>query len=472
MRFLDRHRELDRLHALMARSEGGLAVLWGRRRVGKTRLLLEWCLRHRGVYTVADQSAPGIQRHYLAESLAPRFPGLAEVHYPTWHALLRRIAQSAAAQAWRGPLVFDEFPWLAAASPELPSVIQRWWEEDARPARLVVALAGSSQRMMQGLVLDAAAPLYGRADDALEVQPLAAGHIGPALRLTDPVECLRAYSVWGGVPRYWELADGVGADLDTAVDRCVLDPLAPLHQEPERLLLEEQPPATSLRPILDAIGLGAHRLSEIAGRIGQPATSFGRPLVRLVQLGLVRREIPSGESEKSSKRALYRVADPFFRFWFRTVAPHRALLAQAPRRVRLGVWKAARTRLFAEAWEDLCRAAVSGLRTTPVSSREDDPWEPARRFWHGGGPEWDVVAASLSGRRMLLGEVKWAEHEVSAAELRHLTRAFVAKGLPPVLRSDHVEVHRVLFVPSAVRPRRPVSGVRIVDAAEVLRVLT
>lgn len=149
--------------AVLQHPEGGLLVLWGRRRVGKTRLLLEWVKQHGGSYFVADASTPALQRRYFAESVARRLPGFADVDYRDWRSLLARLATEAKHVRFRGPVVLDELPYLVAASPELPSVLQQWLDHDAREAGLVVALAGSSQRMMQGLVLDAGAPLYGRA---------------------------------------------------------------------------------------------------------------------------------------------------------------------------------------------------------------------------------------------------------------------------------------------------------------------
>ena len=104
------------------------------------------------------------------------------------------------------------------------------------------------------------------------------------------------------------MAEEFGEDLTQAIDRNVLDPRGPLHLEPERLLLEETPPSMSLRPLLDVIGAGAHKLSEIASRLEQPVTSLSRSISRVVDLGLVRRDLPFGESEKSGKRALYKIA--------------------------------------------------------------------------------------------------------------------------------------------------------------------
>src|SRR5262249_42789766 len=152
-----------------------------------------------------------------------------------------------------------------------------------------------------------------------KLEPLEPGHIGAALNLRRAEDAVRAYAVWGGIPRYWELAAAF-SELRQAVDELVLDPRGVLHEEPARLLFEETPPAISLRPVLDAIGAGAHRLSEIAGRIGQPATSLSRPLARLQELDFVLREAPFGEPERSGKRSLYKLGDPFLELWFSLVA--------------------------------------------------------------------------------------------------------------------------------------------------------
>ena len=219
------------------------------------------------------------------------------------------------------------------------------------------------------------------------------------------------YALWGGMPRYWELAEPFGRDLESAVDSLVLDPAGPLHGEADRLLLEETPPATALRPLLDTIGAGAHRVSEIAGRLGRPASSLARPLASLVEMQLVRRETPFGSSPRSGKRSLYRIADPFLRLWFRVVAPHRAALAEAPRETRLHYWHRHRSSLEAYAWEELSRMSVPMLHRSDLSLARYGPFEPARRYWHGNAPEYDVVALSVDGRRVLVGEAKWSAGE-------------------------------------------------------------
>jgi AAA+ ATPase superfamily predicted ATPase len=450
MKFLDRQNELARLRRVADSEESGLVVLYGRRRVGKTRLLLEWAKRHSGLYTVADQSAAELQRRYFAEALGERLPGFAEVDYRDWRSLLSRLAREAQLVGWTGPLIFDELPYLVLASPELPSVLQRWIDHEARDARLKVAVAGSSQRMMQGLVLSGDAPLFGRAREILEIRPLPPACLYEAFDVPDGIRWSELHTAWGGIPRYWELAQGEGGEVLDQVDRLVLDPLGPLHREPDRLLLEEIPSALETRPMLDAIGAGAHRVSEIAGRLGRPATSMARPLDRLLGLGLVRREVPFGEDEKSGKRALYKIADPFFRLWFRVVAPYRAQLASGTPAARRQILDRFWDNLCAQGWEELCRDQVPRL-PAEKSLGQLGPWGPASRWWRGAEPEWDLVSESLDGRRVLLGEAKWSAGPFDRRSLEKALRELVSRSAPPLpARLAGAEIVRALFVPAVV----------------------
>lgn len=454
MLFLNRTDELTRLDRLARSTEGGLVVISGRRRVGKTRLLLEWTRRHDGLYFVADQSSASLQRRYFAQAMSTRLPGFGDVDYPDWRALFARLASEAKLRKFRGPLVIDELPYLVLSSPELPSVLQQWIDHDAREARLTVALAGSSQRMMQGLVLDGAAPLFGRAREVLEVLPLAPRWLPHAFKGLGGYELLSTWAAWGGVPRYWELAHAARGKLEARIDALVLDPMGALHHEPDRLLLEETPPAVDLRPLLDAIGAGIHRLSEIAARAGRPVTSLARPLERLVELGLVRREVPFGEAPRQAKRSLYRLADPFFRLWFRVVAPQRGFLAVATPKQRRQLLATHFPALVGSAFEELCLREVTSL----------GDWLPAARWWQASEPEWDVVSTSPDGKRVLLGEVKAWRKQATVESLLPEARRLRARPLPRIaatLRAPRVEW--ALFVP-AVAPRVPeeLEGVRIV----------
>ena len=191
---------------------------------------------------------------------------------------------------------------------------------------------------------------------------------------------------------------------------------------------------------------------------------MSRPLERLVGMGLVRRETPFGEPPRRSRRSLYRIADPFFRLWFRVVAPQRAQLATADsveRRRMLGVhWDG----LVSSSWEELCRSRLPAIRRfgRGVSFREGARW------WRGNDPEWDVVSTSADGRQLLLGEVKWSRKPVAAGTLGRMAKSLAQKPAPPV-GDDRVRVVRALFVPAAAkRDTSSMSDVVVVTAEDVL----
>lgn len=461
MNFLNRQDEMRRLDRALGRP-GGFAAIWGRRRVGKSRLLIEWSCRHDGLYTVADTSSPAIQRRYLASAIATRFPAFADVEYPDWRSFFERLTEEASRTQWPGPFILDELPYLVAADPTISGVLQNWL--DAPRPRPCLVVSGSSQQMMHGTLLDAGAPLYGRASEAFAIRPLQPGYLTEAFPMADSRELVSLYALWGGMPRYWELAQRFGSDLDAAVDTLVLDSAGALHDEPNGLLREETPPATALRPLLDVIGAGAHRASEIGGRLGKPVSSLARPLATLVAMNLLRREIPFGSDPKSGKRSLYRIDDPFLRLWFRVVASHRAMLAEAPRETRLAYWHRQRPNLEAAAWEELCRMSVPVLHRADNSLARLGPWLPAQRYWRGNDPEFDLVARSLDGQRLLVGEVKWWAHKLDA-------RVRPLPGMDVLPGAANCEIVQAFFVPEAGERLEARKHVYVLDAKSVLGAL-
>jgi uncharacterized protein len=395
--FWDRKGEQERLGAFLAAPGGGLAVLYGRRRCGKSTLL-QRVLDSKEVYFQADQRESPLQLRSLATTLSRVLPEFDRASYADWNDLLAALYARVSGTLC---VCLDEFPYLAHSAPELPSILQRY--VDRPDGRVKWVLCGSSQRMMQGLVLDRTAPLYGRAAEILKIEPLSAGWLAHALKLS-PQDAVEAYAVWGGVPRYWELAAG-HADIESALKALVWDRFGVLHDEPLRLLLDDARGAVQLYSILSLIGMGCHRVSEIAGRLGKPMPSLMRPLAQLCELGYAQRVVPFGENPKDSKRSLYRLQDSFLRFYFRFVLPYESALAQGVHGEAQRAWRGARVHHVAATWEDLSRASV------PWLDFPGQTWGVASPWWGraGGAVELDVVALSQDGKKLLVGECKWAE---------------------------------------------------------------
>lgn len=417
MRFplFDRQEERSRLLRLIARPEGSLAVLYGRRRCGKSRLLHDVLPPDRTVHYVGDDREASLQRAGLAKEMGWLLGGFERVDYPDWETLFDRFWSSAPAGTI---LVLDELPALVSQSPEIPSLLQKRIDHQAeRGIHLVVA--GSSQRMMQDLVLDRAAPLYGRAREISKIRPLRPGWIVDALAPGAPAAAVEAFALWGGVPRYWELAAD-HADSNEALRDLVLNPLGPLYEEPLRILRDGLRDTTQASSILSLIGAGCSRPSEIAGRLGKPVSSMARPLQRLLEMELIVRQTPFGEPPQRSKKVLYRIADPFLRTWFRFVEPNRSRLEARLVDLVAAELEEPWRQHVAETWEELARASV------PLLALHGKTWGPAARWWGRGLDrqpiELDVVAESIDGEALLVGEVKWSRLDDPGAELERLGR--------------------------------------------------
>jgi uncharacterized protein len=461
MKFVNRHEEMARLERVLQSKESELIVLWGRRRMGKTRLLLEWAGRNGGIYYTADESAPPLQRKYFALALEQKLPGFAAVEYSDWRGLFLRLAKESLHAGWRGPLIIDELPYLIKTSPELPTLLQKFIDHEAKSARMLIALSGSSQNMMQGAILNASAPLFGRASEMLKLGPIPLGYMEEALEIGNPREIIATYAVWGGVPRYWELIKYNGKSLLETIDDLILNPLGVLNEEANRLLLEES--AMTLRPILDAIGLGAHRLSEVATRIGQPISSFTRMIQRLLELDLIERELPFGADEKNSKRTLYKIKDPFLRFWFKIVAPQRSFFVQAPARERIKKLRELLPPVISLAWEEICRNAVALLPWDKITFNQ------AHRYWHGSGPEWDILATSTEGNALFVGEAKWSAKPPSTHWVHSALDELKSKGLPPIISQDpRPKIYYGLFLPEKPKKLDLPPNTKIFDAGELI----
>lgn len=458
MNFFNRTQEKERLARGFRAVAGSFCCLYGRRRCGKSRLLKEMLPGVHAVYHVADQIEATLQRRRLAVDIGRMLPGFDRVEYPDWGALLDRWREAAPAGAC---LILDEFPYLVMSSPELPSILQRVVDA-ASGTPLHTVICGSSQRMMQGLVLAPSAPLYGRAREILKIEPLEFGWAAKAFPDASPQTVLEQFSIWGGVPRYWELA-GEFQTRDEAIQELILAPQGVLHNEPRHLLMDDMKDMVQASSILGLVGQGCHRLSELAARLGKPATSIAGPLSKLQDLGLLVREIPFGSDERNGKKSLYRLADPFLSFWFRFVQPNRSLLESAPVTSVYRKISPAFRQHTAEIFERLARRSVPRLVIA------DQEWGIARRWWgtaESGQPmELDVVAESTDGKSLLVGEVKLS---ATAHEIERLHKQLQEKGaqLPFAKRYQRIETIVFSAADSSTKEKAKVVGL-----PDLLRVL-
>ncbi len=425
MKFIDRQKEQQRLKELLHRDSSQFIIVRGRRRIGKSALIGR-VLDNDDIYYEADRTAATNQMRVFSQVVSLRFPGFADAIYADWKALLKAINHRVT-----GPLTvcLDEFPYLVESTPALPSIIQGLLDDDKDPLRYNLILCGSSQQMMYNLTHDESSPLFGRDDSDFNMRPIAAPFLSKALNL-DPTETVENYALWGGVPRYWKLREGCSG-LRDAIDTHIFSNMGTLYEEPHHLFRDDIRDPVKTSTIMSIVGNGIHRLSEIASRCNEPATNLSRPLAKLLDLGYLEKDIPFGESAKSSKKSLYQIADPFLSFYYRFVPANRSFIEMDR---RLPLEAALDSQLASHIgywWEHLCRDAVSGNRIDGIVFGKASRWWGKVLIEGEEKPrdvELDIVAESIDGKSILIGECKWTTGENGRVLTNQLEK--LAKSLP------------------------------------------
>ena len=422
MKFVDRENEIMRLQRVLSQTGASqFVIIYGRRRLGKSTLIRH-VLTDIDLYFMADQTEQSQQLALLAKTISTKISDFDKVVYPDWETLIVSLAHRT---TQRFTLCLDEFPYLVKSSPCLPSILQRHIDSKQLPFNLIIC--GSSQQMMQGLVLDATSPLYGRGDVVIKLEPIPIKYLQDILH-TDAIQTVEESAVWGGVPRYWEIREQA-TSLMEAIAYNIIDPNGTLYDEPSRLFLDDFQHTTQSSALLSVIGNGANRLSEIAGRMQKNATELSGPLAKLINLGYIERETPFGESPRNSKRSYYQICDPFMRTYYRYVVPNRSLINLHRKEVVSQIISNSFSDFVAAHWERLCRNAVSGNQLLGTTWGKASPW------WgmvfidnEKKNIELDVVADSLDKKKILIGECKWTEGEQAGKLLHELETK--AQGLP------------------------------------------
>ncbi len=400
MEFLDRITEQKIFKKIIQSANDEFVIVYGRRRVGKSALL-KHVTNTRGIYHLADLNDKRMQIQQLANTIATKIPDFDAVIYPSWYALL--IALNARLSK-KITLVIDEFPYLINTSAELPSEMQKLLDLK-KLDKLTLILCGSSQQMMRDLFLGITAPLYGRTTFNFNVKEMKVGWLQQYLKCSAE-QAIMEFATWGGIPRYWEVRKKYKT-LEQAQLQAIMNKDGLLYEEPMRLFMDDMRSAVQAFSLVNLIGNGCHKLSEIATVLEKPATNFSRPLAQLIDMGYVRKEIPFGEKEENSKKSLYWLDDSFMNFYMQMVSPNKSIIELGLEKELKNKLAAKLPQLYSVVFEELVRESVNSYHYFGKK------WGKAYRYW--GKPdgktetEIDLMCLSLDGKSILIGEVKWSD---------------------------------------------------------------
>jgi len=467
--FVDRHAELAFLNSVLQRKHPIVAqfvLLYGRLRVGKTVLLRHWA-EQAGIphtYWAAEKEPAPLQRRKLFARLLGVEPARAAT-FDSWADCWQAIAAFLADR--RHILILDEFTYAVESDPAMLSSLQHAWDQQFKDSQVVLVLCGSHVHTMETLQARQS-PLFGRLTGQWWLHPLPFAALQEFLPGWSIDERVAAYAVVGGVPAYLEWLDPA-LSLSDNVRQVILAPGSMWVAEPTFLLYDEvREPATHLA-ILKAIGAGNHTLSEISDAALVSTAHLSAYLARLQELRLVERRLPvtiPPAKQRRSRSGRYHLCDPYFRFYFRFLAPNQDELSYHPELVLPRIRDGLRAFVGMTAFEELSRQWVTEQGRAgklPLAVQEvGSHWSRAVQV--------DVVGINWAERTILLGECKWGTGNVDRAVIRETLESKtpkVLKDLPEAgagWKVHHAFFARTGFTDAAQAEARS-AGALLVDLA-------
>jgi uncharacterized protein len=402
MSFVNRTTELAELERWWARPSGRPAMVWGRRRVGKTALLQKFAAGRRAIFHLGTGRTEAGELAQLSRKVATSLPGgfrdLSSRPYQSWEEAFEHLAQAARDEPLL--LVLDEFPEMMSKSSELPGVLRAFLDLSAGHTQLRILLCGSAVRTMQS-IQEERAPLYGRFDLVLQVHPFQPHEAAEMLANLDPSTRALVYGLLGGMPLYlswWDQA----ASIDDNLMELATKPTSPLVLEGDLVLATESRHGEQVADVLRAIAEGRTRHHEIADAIG---TDPSRTLRDLQELRLVERVQPVTETGRSRRR-IYRITDNMIKFYLGVLGRYRDEINRGLGKTVLSAIRSSIDDHMGDCWEDAYRAHLR------LRAAEIHPETVAIGPWWQAGHQDEIDAVALAGRArrpVLAAEAKWAK---------------------------------------------------------------
>ncbi len=416
--FLGRKRESEQLQEEWSEKRAALLILYGRRRVGKTRLLTHWIETSgaRALYWVANPTSSLEQLRSFSQALY-NFAGPGTVSedftFGSWGDAFLQVERMA--QDQRIAIIIDEFTYLLESEPGIAGILQNTWDHHFKKTNLFLVLSGSHIGMMERKLLSYQAPLYGRATSLLRLQPLPFSTTRLFFPEYKPDERVAVYAMLGGIPAYWEQFNP-DINLDTNIKKVFLGGKNLLHDEPRLLLQDFVSELHSYVAILMALAHGYRTPKEIGSYAGISDKNVPAYLSTLINTGFVERRVPV-DAPESSRAGRHFIADPFLRFYYRFLSRRQAQIA-------LGVQDQAMAEIKkhlvdfigTHTWEELCREwllRATGQKVLPfLPDQVGSIWNREAQI--------DVVGINTMEKTILLGECKWDRHPIALDVLKGL----------------------------------------------------
>lgn len=462
--FIGRERELADLNRRYDSGKFEFAVVYGRRRVGKTTLINEFikdkeCILYSATETNAKQNLTELSRSIYAlsedynnsESVFSSFQTAFETVFSIGEK--RRIV-----------FVIDEYPYLAGCSKGISSVLQLLIDRYHENSKLFIILCGSSMSFMENQVMGYKSPLYGRRTCQYKIRPFEFFEARKYYSNFSDRDMAVIYGITGGIPLYMSLMNDK-LSVEQNIKDNFLTPNAYLYEEPTNLIKQECRDASQYNSIISAIANGASRLSEICTKTDIDTSLASSYISKLIGLGIVKKELPYGAD--NSRKAIYVLEDSMFRFWYKFVQDNTSVINRGFADM---VYKKIESQLsgfMGAVFEEICTQYMWKLLADGKSPID---FTDLGRWW-GTDPrtkkqtEIDIMGVS-SSNDYLFGECKWTNEKADLTVLETL----ISRGELFKCKSRHFYMFaKNGFTSGCIEKASDMGNVTLVEYSDMLK---
>ena len=417
--FIGRERELNALEKLYTSNKFEFAVIYGRRRVGKTALINRFLGAKKAVYFMGVESNAKQNLENFSKSIIEYSSGIeTETSFLSFQAALEYVFRLAEKE--RLVLAIDEYPYVARSSKSLASTLQLLIDKYRDSSKLMLILCGSSMSYMEDHVLAYKAPLYGRRTAQMKILPFDFEETCHYFKKLSDEDKALIYGIVGGTPQYLlQMNDALS--IEDNIKNTFLNPVSFLYEEPINLLKQEVREPAIYTAIITAIAAGASRMSEISGKVGEDTNVCSAYIKNLMSLGIVQKETPYGEKE--SRKSVYSIEDNMFRFWHRFVLENNSVIARGAADL---VYRRIEPKLsdyMGKVFEDICKQYLWKQLLTGKCPVE---FTSLGRWWGNDPIEKCQAEIDIMGEQdkdtALFAECKWTNEKVDLNVLETLVK--------------------------------------------------
>ncbi len=439
--FIGREYEMNMLNEKYNSNQAEFFLLYGRRRVGKSELLMHFCEGKPCIYYYCDETTEEEQLSGLSNAILSF--DQSKVHYSatftTWADAFKAVGDLCGEK--KLIFVLDEFPYIVKNKNSIPSTLQKLWDLELRYKNIMIVLTGSTMSFIEKKLLSQQNPLFGRINGHYKLEPLPSLDAVKFFPEYSDEDKIIAYSVLGGTPYYLESFDTDSTVMQN-IENVILKKGALLYDMVNIVLREELREPSVFNRIIEVIAQGETEFNNIHNKTKLSTSKLGVYLSRLISLGIVVKEYSFDISEDDKTKenvGKYYLADNFFRFWFRYAFPNKGMLERHKVGHVMDIINKDEGGIHSYSSKAFEIACIDYLNE--LDKRDKLPFNvrDVGRYWgkitgmENGKPrtstvEIDIVANGTETGNYILGECKFKNELLGEDELKSLQKKCPFKG--------------------------------------------